>query len=373
MSRPSWTTRLLAAIVSLLLARSAEAAGSSSAAAWYLTFHGSSVWAESNDVVAYDAAGNELGGVLETGAVNEPTLNELRDVTFGPDGNLWLANSFKNESLVLRFGAQPGADGKLPFLGTFVALDKATNPGMKHPFDLAFDAAGNLYVSSQDTALVTRYFGVGSTVEPPGTPMPLPSGLPPANPKTPYPPGTFVASEQYANPGSGVLKSVRGIAFDADGTLFVADESADQVYSYDGATGAFIAKILSTKGVHLATLGGGTPLATVRRSASSGGPIHLLVEPDGTHLLIGTSSNNSVLRYHFPTGKLETFVSSGSGGLSGPAGMAFASDGDLYVASRKTNRVLRYDGKTGKPKKGAFVKQLKDNPEFILPVGGQGN
>src|SRR5262249_1256804 len=153
------------------------------------------------------------------------------------------------------------------------------------------------------------------------------------------------------------VTSVRGIAFDADGTLFVADESANQVYSYDGATGAFVAKILSTRTIGLATLGGGGPqLATLRKSPSSGGPIHLLVEPDGSHLLTGPSSNNSVLRYPLSTGKLETFVSAGSGGLSGPAGMAFASDGELFIASRKTNRVLRYDGSSGKAKKSPFVK-----------------
>jgi hypothetical protein len=50
-------------------------------------------------------------------------------------------------------------------------------------------------------------------------------------------------------------------------------------------------------------------------------------QPDQKHLYIGSSQNDKVLRYHFHSGKVETFVHSGDGGLKGTAGMAFSNDG----------------------------------------------
>ncbi len=44
---------------------------------------------------------------------------------------------------------------------------------------------------------------------------------------------------------------------------------------------------------------------------------------------------------------IDDFVSSGSGGLNFPMGMEFGSDGHLYVTSRNTDEVLRYNGTTG--------------------------
>lgn len=47
-----------------------------------------------------------------------------------------------------------------------------------------------------------------------------------------------------------------------------------------------------------------------------------------------------------PIGLGDTFAA-GSGGLDGPAGLIFGPDGDLYVSSRFTDAILRYDGTTG--------------------------
>jgi DNA-binding beta-propeller fold protein YncE len=57
---------------------------------------------------------------------------------------------------------------------------------------------------------------------------------------------------------------------------------------------------------------------------------------------------NNVARFNGTTGNfIDTFVSSGSGGLSSARGVTFGPDGDLYVASFGTSEVLRYDGTTG--------------------------
>jgi DNA-binding beta-propeller fold protein YncE len=63
---------------------------------------------------------------------------------------------------------------------------------------------------------------------------------------------------------------------------------------------------------------------------------------------VTSGGTNSVLRYDGQTGAyLEIFISSGSGGLSMPTGLAFGPDGHVYVASFGSSKILRYDGHTG--------------------------
>jgi hypothetical protein len=49
--------------------------------------------------------------------------------------------------------------------------------------------------------------------------------------------------------------------------------------------------------------------------------------------------------------------------------MAFGDDGFLYVASRNTKEILRYDTKDGRPSSAPFIKNLADSPEFLMLVG----
>ncbi|MEL7498409.1 MAG: PEP-CTERM sorting domain-containing protein [Planctomycetota bacterium] len=65
-------------------------------------------------------------------------------------------------------------------------------------------------------------------------------------------------------------------------------------------------------------------------------------------LLITAPNDNTIERFDGFTGEyLGSFVSAGSGGLSRPGGVAVGPDGNVYVTSISTNRVLRYNGTTG--------------------------
>ena len=90
-------------------------------------------------------------------------------------------------------------------------------------------------------------------------------------------------------------------------------------------------------------------------------PGALTFGPDGD-LFVVSRDTHSVLRYDGLTGDfLDVFVSSESGGLSYPFGLAFGPDGNLYVASYDTDdSVLRYDGSTGQ-----FI-------DIFVPVAGNG-
>ena len=82
---------------------------------------------------------------------------------------------------------------------------------------------------------------------------------------------------------------------------------------------------------------------------------HWTFGPDN-NLYVASSKTNEILRYDGITGKFkDAFVSKGSGGLDGPRDLTFSSDNEhLLVSSFFTNEILRYDGITGKFK-DAFV------------------
>jgi hypothetical protein len=64
-------------------------------------------------------------------------------------------------------------------------------------------------------------------------------------------------------------------------------------------------------------------------------------------MYISDSVLNKVFRFNSGGGFLGEFVASGSGGLDGAESMAFGPDGNLYVVSRNSHSVIRYDGLTG--------------------------
>ena len=76
---------------------------------WYLTFHGGDDDADWNNIHIYSLAGEPLGKALDTHTLPDGlALRELRGFSFGPDGDLFVANAYKNASQVLRFAGRPG-------------------------------------------------------------------------------------------------------------------------------------------------------------------------------------------------------------------------------------------------------------------------
>ncbi|MGC4108211.1 MAG: hypothetical protein QM753_17945 [Thermomicrobiales bacterium] len=311
---------------------------------WYISFHGggdgTAAW---NNIHSFGEDGQPLGKVLATHAFPHGLeLRELRGFAFGPDGDFYIANAYRNASQVLRFGGQRGEDGRHPFREVYVEQHR-TNPGLAHPFDVEFGPDGHLYVPSQDTNVVGRYYGPVSGPDERGAPMPHPSAL--ADAAASLLPGTFVPSLKHHQAG---VRTVRRAIFGPGGTLFVADRDANRVKRYDGETGALVQEY---RHHHLTT------------------PVHLLWHGDGDRLLVGSRDRNEILAIAADDGAVTTFVPPGAGGLRGPAGMAFGPDGAFYVCSRETKQVLRFDPQSGEPDTRPFLDGLHDFPEFIASVG----
>ena len=83
--------------------------------------------------------------------------------------------------------------------------------------------------------------------------------------------------------------------------------------------------------------------------------------PDG-NLYVTSRGTDQVLRYNGSTGAfIDAFVPARSGGLEGAFCLSFGPDGNLYVCSFGSSQVLRYDGHTG-----AFT-------GVFIPAGGELN
>ena len=79
----------------------------------------------------------------------------------------------------------------------------------------------------------------------------------------------------------------------------------------------------------------------------------VVISPSGV-VLVSSALNDKVLAFNAVGTYLSDFVTAGSGGLNYPTGMTFMPGGDLLVASRDTDSVIRYNGSTG-AFMGAFV------------------
>ncbi len=167
--------------------------------------------------------------------------------------------------------------------------------------------------------------------------------------------------------GNG-MSMPEGLAFGADGNLYVANIGSNRVLRFNGTTGAFIDELVPAAsgiaepvgiGFHAGALFVGeraTPSVTRYDALSgaalgtfaSGGlikPDAFVFGPDGD-LYVSDRDNDEVVRFDGQTGAaLGTFAA--GNGLSQPETPLFGGDGKLYVVSRGSNAILRYDGATG--------------------------
>jgi hypothetical protein len=216
-------------------------------------------------------------------------LNRPNQLTFGPDGNLFVADVVT--SSILKYDGATGAP-----LGTFVTPGLG---GLDVPGDLIFDTNGNLLVTGTSSNKLHKYDSNGAFL-----------GIVASGLNAPY-----------------------GIEKRSDGSFLIANSGTDQVLK---VTGSAIASAVTTF-----------------ISAGSGGldePRNVVVGQDGDVYVV-SQLTNSILKYDGSTGASKgVFAVSPTGGQSMWA--EFGSDGALY-ASFRTEAICcnvtlaRFNGTTG--------------------------
>jgi len=155
--------------------------------------------------------------------------------------------------------------------------------------------------------------------------------------------------------------------------LFVADISLNHIREYHAVSGVPIRNIENTElyvgnyarfgpdrmlyvstltnGIYRVDVDAGTVSAFVAdESGGLNSPQDFLFTPDGD-LIVASRLSNNIIKYDGHTGALiGEFIAAGSGGLVSPYALAYNSAGHLFVACGD-DRVLEFDGTTG-----AFVR-----------------
>lgn len=173
----------------------------------------------------------------------------------------------------------------------------------------------------------------------------------------------------------GELLGADGFAFDPDGNIYISGFFSDNIIKYDGRTGEYLSTfvpyidgpiqlLFDRDGDLLASSYGDeqtgcsalNSCSVLKFDGRTGDLVEVFADnveradglgvgPDG-NLYVSSLSTDRVLRYDLETGEFLGVFASG-GGLDGPSGFAFGPDGNFYVTSYLSSEVLKYDGNTG--------------------------
>lgn len=166
-----------------------------------------------------------------------PTVESIYGGALGPDGDIYVAGNNLGLGSVLKFDGRTSAA-----LGAFVPQNGS---GIRSPLGLAFGTDGDLFVSSSDftppSGYISRFDGRTGASE-----------------------GTFVPVE------AGLTGPI-GITFGPDGNLYIADGTG--IVKFNGQTGASMGRLYPTSG------------------APSDPPRGLAVDADGTVYFVNSNVN----------------------------------------------------------------------------------
>lgn len=267
------------------------------------------------------------GGPAVTAGLGQPF-----GLTLGPDDALYVCE-VENHT-VRRINRKTGTittvvgTGKKGYTGDG---GPATTALCNEPYEIRFDAAGNLYEVERLNHVVRRVDARSGTIK------------------------TVAGTGQPGYAGDGgpathaQLSQPHSIALDDAGHLYIADIGNHRVRRVDLATG-IITTLIGTGGRRPTPDGAkfaGTPV---------NGPRALDFEPSSRSLILALREGNAVYRLNLQDETLQHLAGTGQTGyagdggparaalLSGPKGVAVAPSGDIFLADTESHtiRVIRH-------------------------------
>ncbi|MGP1371282.1 MAG: Vgb family protein [Almyronema sp.] len=299
------------------------------------------------NVLRFDEqTGAFLGEFIPTGSGG---LVSPDDLTFGPDGNLYVSSGNDNATPTVEPSAILRFDG---ITGEFIDVF-ATSPTLNRPYGNAFGPDGNLYVASFLSDEILRYDGVtGEFIDVFATGNGLPGGLNGPNDLLFLPDGSLLVTTQGSVAVNGEPDFSLGLP--------------SQILRFDMTTG-------------VSTVFADQPIPTPD-SFGFVSFLGLAIGPDGN--LFTSDFANGIRVYDLATGNLlETFSTNYTATLPSNnfiGSLTFTPDNLLFSVGfdltqpNNLGAILRYDGFTGEPLPSAgnsgpiFV---PTNANLIRPIG----
>jgi sugar lactone lactonase YvrE len=227
----------------------------------------------------------------------------------------------------------------------------ALNAGLNFPERLTVDAAGNIYISDgQDFRVrkVTASTGIITTIA--GT-------------------GTKGYSGDGGAATSAMIGAIIGIAIDASGNVYIADQSNNRVRKITAATGIITTITGSTSAGYTGDGGAAT-------AATLSGPSDVLVD-GSNNVYIVDNGNNVVRLITSSTGIISTVYGDGTNGFTGvqtqlkaqlaPQGVALNPNGDVLIADG-----YYYDVRAVNSAGTAYIYAGTPNPDPAFASKGYG-
>ncbi len=272
----------------------------------------------------------------------DPTTGNLFVADFGNNRVLRFPSPFDNPTRI-----EPDTVYGQASFNTFSATAAAAT-SLKQPRAVAVDASGNLWVADTGNNRILR-FGASSL----STPAPVAAD-------TVIGQKDFVSS--LANAGGVVsasgMDTPAGLAFDAQGNLYVSDYNNTRVIRFPAplGPGSGAAVAAAVWGESNLTSRGVPPQAT---SSSIGGPQGISVDANG-NLYVAVPKDNRVMVFSTASGSAasasnvlgqsdfttttantKTFPQASSNTLSSPTDVKVDSNGNVFVSDSGNNRVLK--------------------------------
>jgi len=261
----------------------------------------------SDRILRYDGSGSS-GGVF----ASDPALVRPVGITFGPDGNLYVAAGDTDH--VLRLAGSTGAS-----LGVFTR-----GATIRSPRNVNFGPDGAFYVADGSLGQVLRFDGATGAFD-----------------------RVFVQDPALQGPTS--------FTFGPDGNVYVVSVLTDRVLKFEGTTGALLGPFATTnlRQPHDVSFGPDANLyvtnsgsTIIQRFRGDTGeyigpfvtdpalrqPLGMAWGPDG-NLYVANQGANEIRRYDGATGaSLGALVASGAGGLSSPSFFVFLPTAGLTLS-----------------------------------------
>ena len=210
----------------------------------------------------------------------------------------------------------------------------ALSAEMNLPYQMAIDASGNLYIAEQSNSVIRMITPAGIISTFAGT-------------------GTSGFSGDGAAANLAKLATPTGVAVDASGNVFIADEGNSRIREVSAATGT----INTICGTGTAGFSGDGGLATAAKISA---PRCLTFDNSG-NLLFSDGGNQRIRKISATTGFISTIAGNGTAGYAGdgglatgptvkinnPRGVAVDASGNIYIADQTNNRIRVITATTG--------------------------